>query len=307
MNQPPPVLILAAFGVSDPEALEDLLNIKARVAAAWPRAETRLAFTSRVLRGQWRCRADEASFRASHPGVPAEIYEIKSPLTLLAEAQEEGPRPLVVQPLHVSAGEEYADLKNMTAALAGIETLRPDQRPFPLLHLARPALGDGGADDLERAARALRPLAEKAGRSGSALVLVGHGSRRLTSAVYGELEKILRRGGEPVHIGLLEGGPGPEEIIVALAGEHGRDHGPRPILLAPLLAAAGRHARDDLAGPEPDSWASRLRAAGHPVEIHLQGLGSLDAWADLYVEQVRQGLAALETGRFPAGTQSCLA
>jgi sirohydrochlorin cobaltochelatase len=287
---PFPALVLAAFGVSDPAALKALFHIKSRVAATWPEAETRLAFTSRVLRNLWRRRAGQADFRNENPHLPEEIYEIRSPLALLAEIQEAAPRPILVQSLHVAEGEEYTDLRNMVEALAGIKTLRPDQRPFPGLALAPPALGDGGPGFLEAAARALETLAGQARRAGAALVLMGHGSRRLALEVYNGLEQRLRRDYPPTHVGLVESGP--EDILAALAG-------PRPVLLAPLLTVAGEHARKDLAGPEDGSWASRFRAAGHKVEIHMEGLGALDEWADLYVEHIRRGLAVLE----PQGEQ----
>jgi sirohydrochlorin cobaltochelatase len=279
LPSPSPAVVLAAFGVSDPTALKDLFHIKARVAATWPEAETRLAFTSRVLRNLWRRRSGQAGFRAENPGLPEEIYAIRSPLALLADLQEAAPRPILVQSLHVAEGEEYADLRNMVEALANIQTIRPDQRPFPGLVLTPPALGDGSPGFLEPAARALQPLAERARRAGAALVLMGHGSRRLALGVYGDLEKRLRQDYPPTYVGLVEGG----DILSALAE-------PRPVLLAPLLTVAGEHARKDLAGPEAGSWASRFRAAGHQVEVHLEGLGSLDAWADLYVEHVRRGL-----------------
>lgn len=279
-----PVIVLAAFGASDPAALKAVWSIRDRVASAWPGAEIRLAFTSRVLRNLWRRRAGQADFRAANRGLPEELYEIRSPLALLAEIQETAPRPVLVQSLHVAEGEEYADLRNVVEALAGLETVRPDQRPFPGLVLAPPALGDGGPDFLEAAARALQPLTALARRAGAALVLMGHGSRRLALGAYGGLEKQLRREYPPAYVGLVEGGP--EDILAALAE-------PRPVLLAPLLTVAGEHARQDLAGPGPGSWASRFAAAGHQVEIRLEGLGDLTAWADLYVEHIRRGLAAL--------------
>jgi sirohydrochlorin cobaltochelatase len=195
-----PVIVLAAFGVSDPAALKALFNIKDRATAAWPGAEIHLAFTSRVIRNIWRRRAEEAGFRAENPHLSEAIYSIRGPLALLAEIQEARPRPVLVQSLHVAEGEEYADLKNMVEALAGIQTVRPDQRPFPGLVLAPPALGDGGPDFLEPAARALTPLAERAGRAGAALVLMGHGSRRLHLGVYGGLEKQLRRDYPPAFV-----------------------------------------------------------------------------------------------------------
>ena len=290
MSSPPsPVIILAAFGASNPAALGALFNIRDRVAAVWPETEIKLAFTSRVLRNLWQRRAGEADFRAENPRLPEEIYNVLSPLALLAEIQEAAPRPILVQSLHVAEGEEYTDLRNMVEALAGLKTIRPEQHPFPGLLLAPPALGDGGPVFLGPAARALQPLTERASQAGAALVLMGHGSRRLALEAYGGLETRLRRDYPSTYVGLVEGGPG--DILDALAG-------PRPVLLAPLLTVAGEHARKDLAGPGQGSWAGQFRAAGHEVEVHLEGLGTLEAWAGLYVEHIRRGLAALEA--FPS-------
>jgi sirohydrochlorin cobaltochelatase len=282
---PSPAIILAAFGASDPAALKALFHIRDRVAAAWPGAEIRLAFTSRVLRNLWQRRAGEAAFRAENQGLPEDIYAIRSPLALLAEIQEAAPRPILVQSLHVAEGEEYTDLRNMIEALSGLKTIRPEHHPFPGLILGPPALGDGGPGFLGPAARALQPLTERASQADAALVLMGHGSRRLALESYGGLETRLRRDYPPTYVGLVEGGP--EEILAALAG-------PRPVLLAPLLTVAGEHARRDLAGPGQGSWADRFRAAGHEVMVHIEGLGALETWAGLYVEHVRRGLAALE-------------
>lgn len=282
---PPPAIVLAAFGTTDAEALTAITHIQSRVRAAFPDHEIRLAFTSGVIRRVWRARSGDADFRAKHPGVPPEIYAITNVLSALASLTEDGPRRILAQSLHVTDGAEYRDLKALVAALAGIETVKPSGRPFPGLTLGEPALGDGGDRYLRRAAEALAPLLRRAEESGAALALMGHGNEHLKPDVYGRLEALLRKSYPLTFIGLVEGEPEIGAVIEAL---NSRPDRPEAALLAPLMVVAGDHAKNDLAGEGDDSWASIFRAGGYKVATHQEGLGSLDAWADIYVEHLRE-------------------
>ena len=285
-----PAIVLAAFGTTEPQALEAIINIKNKVEQAFPDHETRLAFTSRIIRRVWSRRAADESFKKDHPGIPTEIYTVKSPLSTLALLAEDGPRPILVQSLHVTDGAEYRELAEVVAQLAGIKASAPARRPFPDLRLGPPALGDGGERYLTRAARALKDLVRAAEKAGAVLVLMGHGNEHLHQAVYGQLEQILRSEYRPdIFIGLVEGQPGLEEVLAGL------DRLPTPparALLAPLMVVAGDHAKNDLAGDDDDSWASVFRARGLSVETRLRGLGSDDDWADIYLEHIREALQA---------------
>lgn len=293
-----PAIVLAAFGTTDVDALASIINIKNRVRAAFPDHEVRLAFTSGIIRGVWRKRAGDEEFRAKTPGAPAEVYSITNPLSALAALAEEGFAPISVQSLHIADGAEFRDLKAMVTALAGIETVKPSSRPFVGLALGEPALGDGGEDYLRRAAEALTPLVRRAEEAGAALVLMGHGNEHLKQDVYGRLEALLRKAYPSVSIGLVEGGPGLDYVAEALDNMADR---PETVLLAPLMVVAGDHAKNDLAGESDDSWASRLEASGYRIQIHLEGLGSLDAWADIYVEHLnRLRSVRPESGDCPA-------
>lgn len=284
-STPPPAIVLAAFGTTDEEALAALTHIKTRVEAAFPGQEIILALTSRFIRQVWRRRAGEAEYRRAHPDLPEEIFQPVNPLSALAALQEDGPRRVLVQSLHVTDGTEYRDLAAVVSQLAGITALHPAGPPFPGLKLGPPALGDGSEKYLKRAAEALAGLVAEAARREAALVLMGHGNEHFQQTVYSDLEAVLReRFGPDIFLGLVEGDPGLAEIAAGLrAGGTGRT-----VLLAPLMVVAGDHARNDLAGPEADSWASVLAAEGHRIEIHLRGLGLIDSWADIYVEHLKE-------------------
>jgi Cobalamin biosynthesis protein CbiK, Co2+ chelatase len=284
-SSPAPAIVLAAFGTTDEEAIGALTHIKRRVQAAFPDHETVLALTSRFIRRVWLRRALQAEYRLAHPELPEEIFRPLDPLSALAGLQQNGPRRVLVQSLHVTDGTEYRDLAAMVTQLAGITALNPAGPPFPGLALGPPALGDGSEIYLHRAAEALGELAAEARRRQAALVLMGHGNEHLQQRVYDDLAKMLRDRYDPdIHLGLVEGGPGLPEVVAGLrAGRPGRT-----LLLAPLMVVAGDHARNDLAGDEPESWASILAAEGYRIEVHLQGLGLNDSWADIYVEHLRE-------------------
>ncbi len=276
-----PAVVLAAFGTTAPEAMAGIRHVEERIRDAFPDGDVRLAFTSAVVRDKWRDRGRDEAFRAAHPGLDA-LYDLKSPLTTLALIQEAGPRPVFVQSLHITNGSEFDDLRNLVDRLAGLATHRGVKKPFPHLALGDSALGAGEPGDLDRAARALEPLVREARKIDAALVLMGHGNEHLAIRSYRDLGNVLRERYGPVFLGLVEGEPGYEHVVA-----EARKARTWKLLLAPFMLVAGDHALNDLAGEDEDSWASRFRAEGFAVAARLQGLGELDAWADLYVERLK--------------------
>jgi sirohydrochlorin cobaltochelatase len=282
-----PAIVLAAFGTTEVGALPAILNIRDKVAAAFPGHDVHLAFTSNIIRGIWHERAGDEAFKKANPSVPQEIYDIGNALTVLASIQEGGARLVLVQSLHVTDGEEYGDLEKLVAALSGYDTFKPVLKPFPWIGIGEPALGlkDGEPAHIDRAVAALKPLADEAKAAGSALVLMGHGNEHLAQQVFTKLLAALRQAyGPQVYLGTVESPPHAEEILAEIKAAAGA---PNKILLAPLMIVAGDHAINDMAGEEDDSWASVFKAGGLEVETRLSGLGSNDSWAAIYVEHLQ--------------------
>jgi sirohydrochlorin cobaltochelatase len=284
-----PAIVLAAFGTTEVDALGAILNVLGRVKAAFPAYDVHLSFSSNIIREIWHTRAGDAAFRREHPRVPAEIYEIKNPLTTLALIQEQGARDILVQSLHITNGTEYRDQKTVVAQLAAITAFQESKRPFPYLAYGDSALGDGSSAQLERAAEALAPLIKLAGSDGSALVLMGHGNDHYDVQAYRDFGAAMAKKYKyPVFIGQVEGEPGFEAVLAAL-----QEAKISKVLLSPFMLVAGDHARNDMAGSEADSWASQLQAAGFSVKSNLEGLGAINAWADIYVERLQALDAAM--------------
>jgi sirohydrochlorin cobaltochelatase len=212
--------------------------------------------------------------------------KVLNPLSVLADIQETGAGAVLIQSLHVTDGEEYQNLALLVNALAEQQTLQKSLKPFPYLKLGAPALGlaDGDPKCLDRAATALADLLNQAKERSDALVLMGHGNERLTQEVFFKFQARLRERYPRVFLGTVEAEPLGPKIADTVANN------PPPsgrVIMAPLMVVAGDHARNDMAGPEPDSWRSLLIDKGLEVEVRLSGLGSLDSWADIYVENLK--------------------
>ncbi|WP_319582188.1 sirohydrochlorin cobaltochelatase [uncultured Pseudodesulfovibrio sp.] len=288
-----PAIVLAAFGTSYPEAVKSILNIKAKVEAANPGVPVRLAFTSNIIRRIWQKRQNDAAWKNAHIDIPEEVLYVKHPLATIADLQNDGFRDITVQSLHVFAGEEFHDLTTLVGSLGSIRTLKPRHAPFVRLALGRPALGMPGeahpyTEDLAKAAKTLKADVEHARKLDAALVYMGHGNDYFSTGIYSEFQKVLQAEYDyPIYIGCVEGFPGFDDMAKTLKAA-----GKKNILLKPFMIVAGDHATNDMAGDEDDSWKVMLTKAGYKVTPDLNGLGMNDAWAGLYVDHVKDAMAA---------------
>lgn len=284
-------IVLAAFGTSYPKALDAILNIKSRVEKANPGIPVKLAFTSSIIRKKWQKRQTDAVWLKANPGIPREVLFVKNPLATITLLQNDGYKDITVQSLHVFPGEEYENLKSMMIALDSIKTLRPGHAPFVKLRLGRTALGAPGnnysyMEDTAAAVKTLKADAAEAREMGAALVYMGHGNDYFPSSSYAQFEDLMNEAYDvPVLVGCVEGYPGLDNILNGL-----KQAGTKKVLMKPLMVVAGDHASNDMAGDEDDSWKVILTKAGYEVTTELRGLGSVDAWADLYVNNLKDAM-----------------
>ncbi|MEW6593479.1 MAG: sirohydrochlorin cobaltochelatase [Thermodesulfobacteriota bacterium] len=282
-------IVLAVFGTSHIEALPGILTIRDRVQQAFPQTRVELAFTSNIIRRIWQQRSQDRAYRAAHPEVPRDILEVKGPLAAVANLQDAGYGHIIVQPTHIAAGEEFADLSSYVDGFNSIRTVKARNMPLKRVIIGRPALGAPGIEheyrrDLEIAARALAEDVKAAAREKRALVYMAHGNEHYSTGYYVELEAVMREmyPATPVYIGMVEGFPGLDRVMAALA----RD-GVRQVYLKPLMTVAGDHAKNDMAGDEPDSWRKVLEANGMNVQVDLRGLGESVPFAEIFVQHIR--------------------
>jgi sirohydrochlorin cobaltochelatase len=245
----------------------------------------RLAFTADSIRTTWNDRQHDQAFRAANPGVPADIYTVRSPLATIADLREEGFRTILVQPGHITLGEEYLDLVETVRALNSIATVKAKNRPFDHLVVGRPALGTMGtthpyAQDIRTVAKALAADVQVARARDAALLYMGHGNEFFPSGgSYLELVEVLNTlyPGTKSYLALVEGFPGLETVLRQMHKD-----GVHKVVLKPFMTVAGDHAVNDMAGDDPASMRSILTAQGFEVTTVIEGLGVQDGFADVY-------------------------
>jgi len=288
-------ILLASFGTTVPSAVKALDNITTQVRKAYPGTEVRITFTSNMVRSVWKKRRDEAQ-KWLDQGVPAEILGVKNIIQAMGDLQEDGYRNIVVQPIHMFFMEQSHDLSNYVGAIGSIRTLKPKWRPFNAVVMGRPALGMPGDtysyhDDVDRVVKTMAGDAEMAGKEGAILVYMGHGNETWSTGVYAETEKKMRLAYPEVEtfVGVVEGTPSLDDLMERLKNAKSKK-----IVLRPFMITAGDHALNDMAGDDKDSWKSLLSAAGFSVHPILVGMGSNDAFASLFVENIAD--AARERG-----------
>ncbi|ANT65048.1 MULTISPECIES: sirohydrochlorin cobaltochelatase [Prosthecochloris] len=297
-------ILLAHFGTSFQSALPSLDNIRLHVSEAFPDVEVRFCFTSNMIRNIWAARRRKAAAWLEK-GISEEVLNVQSFLGAVGVLQSENFRTIIVQPTHVYHGEQYEDLKSYVTALQSIRTIKEVWSPFSTLALSRPALGTYGIrhdylDDLHEVVGVLEEDVRKARELGASMLYIAHGNDFFSSGVFNEMLHVLRmkHPDTPVHIGMVEGFPGIDATIRELR----KDTRSR-VFVKPFMITAGDHAHHDIDNEEPDSWRGMLEAAGYEVVTEMNGLGSHDAFAEIFVERIRQTADAhgIDLHRKPVG------
>lgn len=73
-----------------------------------------------------------------------------------------------------------------------------------------------------------------------------------------------------------------------------KEYNPAQVILAPFMIVAGDHAKNDMAGDDPESWYSQFKEAGFSVKPVLKGLGEYPGIRRLFVEHLKAAGSALE-------------
>ncbi|MEN8258938.1 MAG: sirohydrochlorin cobaltochelatase [Thermodesulfobacteriota bacterium] len=282
-------IVIASFGTTEPAALTAILNIQNKVKDAFPHTKVALTFTSNIIRNIWQERAADPGYAAAHPEIPAEVLHVKGILATMGLLQDQGYNTLIVQPTHMAHAEQFIDLCAYIDGLAAIQTIKAKYRPFHALVVGRPVTGTHGVvhdynDDIEILAKAMAVDAELAHKNDSAMVYMAHGNDHYSTGVFSQFQEVMRRMYPQVntYVGGVEGFPSFKTVAQDLE----RD-GVTKVTLKPLMIVAGDHAMNDMAGDGADSWKSQLIDKGITTLPVLEGMGSNDKVAAIFVEHIR--------------------
>jgi sirohydrochlorin cobaltochelatase len=243
------------------------------IKAAFPDYEVREAFTSRII----------IKKLADRDGLKYDT-EKQALDRLLAD----GYTDLVIQPLHVEAGEEY---EKLSKAVAGYE------KKFSRLVIGRPLLyytGQEGQkpDDYLIAIKAIQAQLPKLG-PGEAVALMGHGGVSPANAAYAALQlKIQDAGLKNVFVFTVEGYPTLDNLKDTL-----KKNKIKRVTLMPIMLVAGDHANNDMAGDDDESFKSQLIKAGFKVDVYIHGLGENKSIQAIYIQHIKDAIENKYTGR----------
>ena len=277
-------LLVVSFGTSfNDSRVADIKSIEDALQAANPDWSVRRAFTAQIIINHIQARDGE---------------KIDNMEQALERAVANGVKQLVVQPTHLMHGAEYDEM------CAAIDKVRDK---FESVEIAEPMLGEVGSDatvintDKEAVAKAVvaAALSESgyestaaAKEAGVAYVLMGHGTAHVAKVTYSQMATQMDKlGYENVFIGTVEGEPEDTSCEAVIAAV--KEAGYTTVVLRPLMVVAGDHANNDLAGPEEDSWASRIKAAGMTPMPNLKGLGQLKGIQDIFLSHTQNAVVDL--------------
>ena len=251
-------LLVVSFGTSYPETRARTIDaIEGALQDAFPGHRLYRAWTSGMIRKKLLSRDGER--------IPS-VDEAMEQMAL------DGVTHVVVQPTHLLEGAEYDKVVNAVRAQA--DKFASVLVGAPLLAVPRDAEALAGA--LEEAFSHLRP--------DELLALMGHGSAHMGFPAYSALEAYFHRDGwANVAIGTVEFSPGIGPVLQQVGNLR-----PRRVILTPLLAVAGDHAQNDMAGDEEDSWKNQIARMGVQVECVVKGLGEYPAVRAIYVRHAQE-------------------
>lgn len=260
-------ILVVSFGTTYADTRKLTIGaVTDQIRAAFPGYDVRQAFTSRII----------IKKLADRDGLKFDTEK-----QALDKLKAEGYTEVIIQPLHMEAGDEYEKLMRVVTKY---------EKSFAKISVGRPLLyytGQEGEkpDDYLIAIKALQTQLPKLGNH-EAIALMGHGGVNPSNAAYAALQlKLGDAGLKNVFVFTVEGYPTVENLINELKANK-----IKKVTLMPFMMVAGDHANNDMAGDEKDSFKSQLTAAGFQVEAYLHGLGENAAIRDIYVQHVKDAI-----------------
>ena len=258
-------ILLVAFGSTIPEAQVSFENIDRSVKKRFPGVEVYWAFTSRIIIAK----------------MAKEGKNLSTPVEALAKMMGEKFTHVAVQALHVIPGEEFHGLvqnvRRFEGMSKGIEQITVG---YPLL---------ATSEDLQRVAKAMLTIIPPERTKKDAVLFMGHGTHHPADVYYAALNYHLQKLGNNIFVGTVEGWPEIDYLIEDL-----KKGGVEKAYLMPLMSVAGDHARNDMVGPEENSWKSILEKQGISSEPVLKGLAEYQEFVDIWLDHLKTAFGHLD-------------
>lgn len=248
-------LLMVHFGTTynDTRILTiDALNQKAQ--EKFPELTFKEAYTSRIIIRRLKARGIQKD----------------TPLEALLRLRTEGFTHILVQSSNIIDGVEMESLRR------DIEKVQPF---FKEIRVGTPLLYS--VDDCEKVISILtRRLASgDTSHKERQFVLVGHGTYTHDTAIYSQMDYMLKANGwHNFHVGTIEGYPTFDTVLAQLKNMKSKE-----VTLLPFMLIAGDHAQNDIS----KEWKQQLGKNGYTISVRMEGLGQIPEIQDLFIEHIR--------------------
>ena len=253
-------ILVVSFGTSYEATRKVTIEaIESDIAAAYPDYRIYRAWTSKMILAKLKKRDN------------LHINNVKEAMEAMIA---DGITDVIIQPTHVINGIENDLMKEDALAY---------QSSFHSIRFGTPLLTSEEDNQcvIDTVANEFSYLKED-----EVLVLMGHGTTHFSNAIYAALDYTFKDKGHPnIFLGTVEAFPSMMSLMRMI-----KAYQPKKIILAPFMIVAGDHARNDLAGDDPDSWYSQFTAEGFEVETVMKGLGEYKGIRDLFVKHIADTL-----------------
>jgi len=258
-------ILLVAFGSTIPEAQVSFENIEKSVKKTFPGVEVYWSYTSRII-------IKKMAKQGKHLATPEEG---------LAKMMQENFTHVAVQSLHTIPGAEFHGMHKNVHKFAGMNKgLRSVLVGYPLM---------ATSEDVQRVAEAIIKVIPATRKKREGVVLMGHGTHHPANVYYAALAYHLQKLDPNIFVGTVGGWPEIDEIKADL-----KKRKIKKVYLMPFMSVAGDHARNDMAGPEEDSWKSILEKEGIKCVVVLKGTAEYPEFVDIWVDHLRTAFEHLE-------------
>ncbi len=262
MNQEPRrAILVVSFGTSYEETRKVTIDaIEASIAEAYPDYRIYRAWTSKMILAKLKKRDN---------------LHINNVQEAMEQMLKDGITDVIIQPTHVINGIENDIMKE--EALSYRDSFQSIRFGTPML-----TSEEDNQFILNAVAEEFSSL-----RKDEVLVLMGHGTSHYANSIYAALDYAFKDKNHPnIFLGTVEAYPSMESLMKMV-----KSYQPKKVVLAPFMIVAGDHARNDMAGNDPDSWYSQFASEGFQVEPVLKGLGEYPGIRQLFVKHVQDAIS----------------
>ena len=265
-------ILVVSYGSGQPEALKlSIESIEKSIQEAFPDYYVCRAFTSQ----------DAINELMNCDGI-----KVGNAKEALERLKEDGYTEVVVQPLNITADEDYARMKEAVQCYQ-------NSKVFDKIAIGRPLLyymgQEGQPDDYLASVFAIEgefPMLQCC----NGLVLIGHDGVHHDNDAYATLQgKIDKAGFGNIYICALEGYPSLEDVLAKLHSKR-----LKKITIAPFtLAIADKYSVYDVSSNDIEAVNGKLKASGLKVETYVYGLGENFNIQQLYIQHLKDAIGTL--------------